>query len=338
LPPSLRKLMLSSVESIQQLQGLTALESLELWSAESMAPEVLRQVSGLTNVTELRLGYFPKTPERIEEHAGVWPALQAVKGLDIQWHLFDEVLPARVIAQLPQCSALTRLSIEADIDSLIEGTSQQFVGAVSQLKQLQELRLAGAGFDFADDVVDDDDEIVDDMEIVLRGLLGLPQLQSLALVNVDLSFNGTGSDFRELRRMTQLTRLVLECPSNDSSMRNAIPHVEHLTGLRELRLAMHSWVGVIYAQTFASRLQQLQQIAYVMNDLTAGKWIWDDYGRSDVRVMHIEPDGCTTHVYGGEGAPQRHFPVPVPRDTVEAAFVEDYGVPSAMQAAGFAVM
>jgi hypothetical protein len=51
MPRNLRKLMLSSVESVKQLQDLTALETLELWSAETMEPEVLRQISGLANIT-----------------------------------------------------------------------------------------------------------------------------------------------------------------------------------------------------------------------------------------------------------------------------------------------
>jgi hypothetical protein len=323
IPPNLRKLMLSSVESIQQLQDLTALESLELWSAESMAPEVLRQVSGLKNITELRLGYFPKTPERIEEHAGVWPALQALKGLDIQWHLFDEVLPARVMAQLPQCSALTRLSIEADNDSMIEGTAQQFMAAVSQLKRLQELRLAGSGFVFSEPYLDDDDEIVDDLGTVLRGLAGVQQLRSLALIDVDLSIDSTGLEFVELRKLTQLTRLELEHLQYNSSMRAASQHAQHLTGLRELQLAMPAWVGMTYAALHASKLRQLQQIAYVIDDFGAARWLWDDAGRSDVRVMHIEADGCTTHVYGGAGAPHCHFPVPFPvHDGFELTCVE----------------
>jgi hypothetical protein len=309
MPPNLRKLMLSSVESVKQLQDLSSLETLELWSAEIMAPEVLRQISSLTNITELRLGYFPKTPERIEEHAGVWPVLPTLKGLDIQWHLYEEVLPERVIAQLPQCSGLTRLSIEADSDSMIEGTSQQFAAAVSQLKQLQELRLAGSGFVFADSVIDDEDEIVDDMQTVLRGLLGLQQLQSLALVDVDLSFDGSGSDYGDLRKLTQLTRLEIESPPSDSTSTtiDSVPHVEHLTQLRVLRLNMPKWVGLVYAGTFASKLQQLQQIAYVIDDFKMARRVWDSHGRADVCVMHIEADGCTTHVFGGENAPHRHF-------------------------------
>jgi hypothetical protein len=309
MPPNLRKLMLSSVESVKQLQDLTALETLELWSAEIMKPEVLRQVSSLTNITELRLGYFPKfeAPERIEEHAGVWPVLPTLKGLEIQWHMFEDVLPDRVISQLPQCSGLTRLSIKAGSDGMIEGTSQQFAAAVSQLKQLQELRLAGSGFVFADSVVDDDDEIEDDMETVLRGLLGLQQLQSLALVDIDLSFDGRGSAYSDLRKLTQLTRLELEHPPYSSSTIDAIPHVEHLTELRVLRLAMPKWVGLVYAGTFASKLQKLQQIAYVIDDFKTARKTWDREGRSDVCVMHIETDGCTTHVCGGDGAPHRHF-------------------------------
>jgi hypothetical protein len=55
----------------------------------------------------------------------VWPELQSLKGLDIQWLSYDDYLPERVISQLPQCSGLTRLSIEVNSDSMIEGTSLQ---------------------------------------------------------------------------------------------------------------------------------------------------------------------------------------------------------------------
>jgi hypothetical protein len=119
----------------------------------------------------------------------VWPALQSLKVLDIQWHLYQAVLPEPVISQLPQCSGLTRLNIKAGDDSMVEGTSQQFAAAVAQLKQLQELRLAGSGFFFSDSVLNDNGEIVSDMGAVLRGLLGLPQLQSLALVDMAMSYN-----------------------------------------------------------------------------------------------------------------------------------------------------
>jgi hypothetical protein len=317
--------MLSSVESVKQLQDLTALETLELWSAETMAPEVLQQASGLTNITELRLGYFPKTPEQIEDHAGVWPVLPALKGLDMQWHVQDGVLPEGLISQLPQCSGLTRLSIAAgsDIDA-IGGASEDFASAVSQLQQLQELRLAGAGFVFAESFVVDD-EIVDDMQTVLRGLLGLQQLRSLALVNVDLSFDGNRSDFRDLQKLTQLTRLEIESPADSSTLECALEgalwHVQHLTELRVLRLAMPVWVGIMHALPYANKLRQLQQIAYVIDNFASARWLWDMYGAPNVCVMHIEADGCTTHVCGGEGAPRRHFPVPFPGN-FEVAYVQ----------------
>jgi hypothetical protein len=327
MPPNLRSLMLSSVECIKQLQDLTALQTLELWSAEIMAPEVLRQISGLTKITQLRLGYFPKTPERIEEHAGVWPVLSALKSLDIQWHVFDEVLPKRVISQLRECSGLTRLAIEADSDSMVEGTAAEFVAAVQQLKQLHELRLAGAGFTFSESVVydvDDGDELMmDDMKVVLHGLKSLQQLRSLALVDVDVSLDGEYSEFSELRQLTQLTRLELQSDDDNASMRAALGHIEYMAGLRELRLRMPVWVGMEYISFFV-QLKLLQRIEYVVQDFATTRWLWlESWGRPDVCVMHIEADGSTMHVCGGECALQRHFPAPFPHnDQFEVTWVQ----------------
>jgi hypothetical protein len=192
---------------------------------------------------------------------------------------------------------------------------------VSQLKQLQELRLAGSGFVFVDTMVDDDGQVVDDTGTVLRALLGLPQLQSLALVGLDLScLNKQTPVFLDLQKLTPLTRLELESPP-DNSMIDTARHVEHLTELRVLRLAMPVWVGMTYAVTFAEKLRQLQQIAYVIDNFASARWLWDEYGRSDVCVMHIEADGCTTHLCGGEGALHRHFPVPFPGN-FEVAYVQ----------------
>jgi hypothetical protein len=95
-------------------------------------------------------------------------------------------------------------------------------------------------------------------------------------------------------------------------MIEAVRHVEHLTELRVLRLAMPVWVGSMYAWAFAFKFRQLQQIEYIIDDFARARWMWDHYGRSDVRVMHVGADGCTTHVCGGQGAPQRHFDVPYP--------------------------
>jgi hypothetical protein len=304
VPRNLRKLALSSVECIQLLQDLTALETLELWSAEIMAPEVLRQISDLSRITELQLGYFPRTPERLEEHSGVWPALKALKALDINWHIWDENLPARIVTQLPHCSGLTRLSIEVDDEALIEGTAEQFAAAVSQLKQLQELRFAGEGVAFEERTPV---AVFGAVPTILLNLLKLQDLRSLALLRVDLEFaDAVGIvDLRMLTLLTQLTKLELECVHHsasivrDSCLCDALWHVACMSQLQSLRLAVPKFECTKWAPY--PQLMQLQQIEYHTEgqDLKAVRQLWSH--RPGVRVMSIQPDGSTVHMCGGKG-------------------------------------